>query len=239
MKSLIFSTLYFCSLSVFAQTSVVHSVGSMSDMGKENFAPHINLDTVSTKVHFFGMGPLGRMQGEITIINGKPFGASVNEKGEGVVQENWQIEAPFFVYANVAKWKKYPFSVNINNLDDLQKAVAQIAQQNGFDLQQSFPFRLVGTIATLTTHIVMPRSPEIAGYQANKKQADYDLANQKGELLGFYSEKHQGIYTHKDSFIHVHFVSKDQKTMGHVDKIKDEDPKLTLYLPVPTKRKMP
>jgi acetolactate decarboxylase len=231
MKSLIFSVLCLCSIAVLAQIPVVHSVGSMSNMGKENFAPHINLDTVSTKTHFFGMGPLGRMQGEITVLNGKPFGASVNEKGEGVVQENWAIEAPFFVYANVAKWKKYPFSATINNLDDLQKAVAQIAQQNGFDLKQPFPFRLAGTIATLTTHIVMPRSPEVAGYQANKKQADYDLVGQKGELLGFYSEKHQGIYTHKDSFIHVHFVSKDQKTMGHVDKIKDEKAQMTLYLP--------
>jgi acetolactate decarboxylase len=232
MKSLIFTTLWLFSITVFAQIPVVRSVGSMSNMGKENFAPHINLDTISTKSHFFGMGPLGRMQGEITVLNGKPFEASVNEKGEGVVQENWAIEAPFFVYANVTKWKKYPFSAKITNLDDLQKAVAQIAQQNGFDLQQPFPFRLTGTITSLTTHIVMPRSPEIAGYRADKKQADYDLVNQKGELLGFYSEKHQGIYTHKDSFIHVHFVSKDQKTMGHVDKINDKTAKMALYLPV-------
>lgn len=236
MKSLIIIVLYFCSIPVFAQTSVVHSVGSMSNMSKENFAPHINLDTVSTKTHFFGMGPLGRMQGEITVLNGKPFGASVNEKGEGIVQENWAIEAPFFVYANVAKWKKNSFNAQINNLDDLQKTVAQIARQKGFDTQQPFPFRLEGNIAALTTHIVMPRSPEVAGYQANKKQVDYDLVNQKGELLGFYSEKHQGIYTHKDSFIHVHFISKDKKTMGHVDKIKDENSKMTLYLPVQSKR---
>ena len=231
MKTLTFSFLWILSTVVMAQTPIVHSVGSMSNMGKENFAPHISLDTVSTKTHFFGMGPLGRMQGEITVLNGKPFGASVNEKGEGIVQENWQIEAPFFVYANVPKWKKYAFSTDINNLDDLQKAVAQIAQQNGFDLQQPFPFRLVGTIVQLTTHIVMPRSPEIPGYKAKKNQTDYDLSNQKGELLGFYSEKNQGIYTPKNSFIHVHFVSKDKKTMGHVDKIKDENPKLTLYLP--------
>ncbi len=39
----------------------------MSEMGKENFAPHIKIDTISNKEHLFGMGPLGRMQGEITI----------------------------------------------------------------------------------------------------------------------------------------------------------------------------
>lgn len=183
-------------------------------------------------IPLFRNGPLGRMQGEITVLNGKPFGASVNEKGEGVVQENWKIEAPFFVYANVQKWKSYKFNVEVKNLDDLQKAIAQISQQNGYDLQQSFPFRLVGNIAQLTTHIVMPRSPEIVGYQPNKNQANYDLSNQKGELLGFYSEKNQGIYTPKNSYIHVHFVSKDQKIMGHIDKIQTESGELKLYLPI-------
>lgn len=234
MTSFIKITLLFLFISTMAmaQKPVVRSVGSMSDMGKENFAPHIRLDTIAAQSHFFGMGPLGRMQGEITVLNGKPFGASVNEKGEGVVQENWKIEAPFFVYANVQKWKSYKFNVEVKNLDDLQKAIAQISQQNGYDLQQSFPFRLVGNIAQLTTHIVMPRSPEIVGYQPNKNQANYDLSNQKGELLGFYSEKNQGIYTPKNSYIHVHFVSKDQKIMGHIDKIQTESGELKLYLPI-------
>jgi len=231
MRTLIFSISWLFSVCATGQITLVRSVGSMNNMGKENFAPHINLDTLSSKTHFFCLGLLGRMQGEITVLNGKPLGASVNEKGEGVVQENWQIEAPFFVYANVAKWEKYKFRAKITNLEDFQKAVAQLAQQNGFDVQQPFPFRLEGTIATLTTHIVMPRSAEIPGYKSNKNQTDYSLKDQKGQLLGFYSEKHQGIYTPKNSFIHVHFVSKDKKTMGHVDKINDEEAKLTLYLP--------
>jgi acetolactate decarboxylase len=209
----------------------VNYTGSMSEMGKENFAPHIRLDTIPRKTHFFGLGPLGRMQGEITVLDGKPFGASVNQNGEGIVSVNWKTEAPFFVYANVEKWKSFTFKADISNLADLQQAVAEIAKKNGYDLTQAFPFRLVGTFAKLTTHIVMPRSEEVAGFQVNKKQADYDLLNQTGELLGFYSQNHQGIYTHKDSYIHTHFVSDDFTTMGHIDKIQTAKASFILYLP--------
>lgn len=143
----------------------VNYAGSMSEMGKENFAPHIRLDTLAQKKHLFGLGPLGRMQGEITILDGKPFGVSVNPSGEGIVSVNWKIEAPFFVYAYVEKWKSFTLKADINNLADLQQAVAEIAKKNGYDLAQPFPFRLVGTFARLTTHIVMPRSEKVAGYQ--------------------------------------------------------------------------
>ncbi len=181
----------------------------MTDMGKENFAPHIKLDTITNKKHLFGMGPYGRMQGEISVFDGKPFYSSVDETGRGIVSANWEIESPFFVYANVENWNEYVVSTEFNSLENIQKIVAETAQKHGYDLKKPFPFRIVGTFQNMTTHIVMPRNAEIKGYQAEKKQADYVLENQQGELLGFYSENHQGIYTPKNSFIHVHFLSED------------------------------
>ena len=233
MKKILFISIFISAqLSIWGQKNQVYSIGSMSNMGKENFAPHIALDTLKTKKNLYGMGPLGRMQGEITVWKGQPYSVSVNEKGEGIVNKDWHIEAPFFVYAHVSKWKSFSFEYDINNLTDLEKKVAEIAKNNGYDLSTSFPFRLVGTFDELTTHIVTPRSADIKGYQADKKQADYTLLSIKGELLGFYSEKNQGEYTPKNSFIHVHFLNKKKTVMGHVDKIKMTGDKLTLYLPV-------
>lgn len=196
------------------------NVGSMSTMGKENFAPHIKLDTIANKKHLFGMGPYGRMQGEITVWDGTPYYSSVNNLGEGIVSKSWKIEAPFFVYNDVSKWKKYKIALNCKNLDELQKAIEDLAKAKDYDLRTPFVIKIKGKFDKLTTHIVMPRSADITGYQADKKQTDYDFEKIDGEILVFYSQKHQGIYTHKDSFIHAHFLSKDKKTMGHIDKIK-------------------
>jgi acetolactate decarboxylase len=195
------------------------NVGSMATMGKENFAPHIKLDTIAHKKHLFGIGPYGRMEGEITVWDGTPYYSSVNNLGEGIVTKSWEIEAPFFVYTNVSKWKKYKIDFNCKNLDDLQKAIENLAKAKDYDLRTPFVVKIKGKLDKLTTHIVMPRSADIAGYQADKKQADYDFEQTEGEVLVFYSQKHQGIYTHKDSFIHAHFLSNDKKTMGHIDKI--------------------
>lgn len=233
MKKIFFISIFIGSqVSIWGQRNQVYSVGSMSDMSKENFASHISLDTLNPHKNLYGLGPLGKMQGEITVWNGRPYTASVNDKGEGIVNKDWHIEAPFFVYAHVSKWKTITFKFDINNLVDLEKKVAEIAKNNGYDLSIPFPFRLVGVFDELVTHIVTPRSADVKGYQADKKQADYQLLNIKGELLGFYSEKNQGEYTPKNSFIHVHFLNKKKTVIGHVDKIKTLKTNLIIYLPV-------
>ncbi len=224
------------SSSSFAQT--VKNIGSMTEMGKENFAPHIKLDTITNKKHLFGMGPYGRMQGEISVFDGKPFYSSVDEKNRGIVSANWEIESPFFVYANVEKWAEYEVSAEFHSLDDIQKVIAETAQSKGVGLKKPFPFRIKGNFDFMTTHIVMPRSKEIKGFQEGKKQTDYDLENQEGELLGFYSENHKGIYTHKDSYIHVHFLSEDVSTMGHLDKIKVQKKTLKILFPLAETKKV-
>ena len=37
------------------------------------------------------------------------------------------------------------------------------------------------------------------------------------ELIGFWSDRHQGIFTHKGTHVHVHGRTGDGKLSGHVD----------------------
>lgn len=206
----------------------------MSQMGKENFKGHILLDTI-TKTNLYGLGPYGKMQGEITVMNGKPLIAEAKADGSVRVSQSWKSEAPFFVYQQVPNWVAYDLAAKIENLSDLQRAIETLASQKGYSLTTPFAFRVVGNIEALTTHVVLPRSPEIAGYQSGKNQVSYDYKNSKGELIGFYSQQHQGVFTHKESYIHVHFVSEDMTQMGHVDKIALAANGLTLMLPAKSK----
>ena len=54
------------------QPGKVHTVGAMSEMGKNNFKTQVWLDTIPDKAHLFGMGPYDRMKGEIMVFDGKP-----------------------------------------------------------------------------------------------------------------------------------------------------------------------
>jgi acetolactate decarboxylase len=213
----------------FAQ-SQVHHTGSMSTMGKENFKATVLLDTLS-KSHLYGIGPYGKMQGEITVLDGIPFISQADEQGSGIVTQNWNSEAPFFVYAHVDQWISYPIKKSIKSVRDLQQVIEELATKNGYDSSTPFPFRIKGTITELTTHIVTPRSPDVPGYKQGRNQENYTNKNMKGELLGFYSQHHQRIYTHHDSFIHIHFIDAKRKVMGHVDKMAVEHKKLIILFP--------
>jgi acetolactate decarboxylase len=203
----------------------------MQDMGKDGFAPHIQLDTISNKTHLYGMGPYGKMQGEITIFDGKPMYATAFEPKKALVSQKWQMGSPFFVWANVAEWQVFELNEALTDMASLQKAVATIAEKNGYDLKTPFPFHIKGSFDQLTTHIVTPRSADIQGFRPDVKQEDFTENNASGELLGFYSEMHQGIFTGKNSFIHVHFISDDATIMAHLDKINISKKPLKVYLP--------
>lgn len=233
MKSYIFLLLSFLSfLSALAQQSgKVYTVGAMSEMGKKNFEPQIWLDTIPEKKHLFAMGPYDRMKGEIMVYDGKPFYASAFEDSKAVVSQSWDIRSPFFVYANVATWDSFKISGAFKSLDDIQNKIAEIAQKNGFNLSEPFPFKVSGDFQRIITHIVTPRSPDVAGYRPDVKQQLFSFDNITGSLLGFYSQIHQGVFTSSNSYIHVHFLSDDQTFMGHLDKIDTEVNELTIFLP--------
>ncbi len=231
----IYSTLFLIGFIFYTgnsqQPSKVYTVGAMKDMGKTNFKTQFWLDTIANKSDLFGMGPYDRMKGEITVFDGKPFYASAFEEGKTVVGQSWDIRTPFFVYANVTKWKAFQFSWDITSVEDIQNKVATIAKQNGYKLTEPFPFKITGNFDAITNHIVTPRSADVEGYREGVKQQLFSFNKIEGSLLGFYSEKHQGIFTSSKSYVHVHFLSDDQTFMGHLDKITTDVKSLTLYLP--------
>ena len=59
---------------------------------------------------------------------------------------------------------------------------------------------------------------------------NFDLQNVNGELLGFYSQQHEGVFTHKNKFIHVHFVN--ENNAGHLDDLITKAQQVEVLLPV-------
>lgn len=235
MKKLNFLFILFCII-FFGQfinaqnMPTVFTKGAMKDMGT-SYDLKVWLDTLPNKSHLFAMGPYDKMKGEITVVDGKPFHASAFVEGKAVVSQSWDVRAPFFVYSTVKEWEEFNLDVSLNSVQEIQEQVAAIAKKNGYDLKEPFAFRISGEIDQMTLHIVTPRSPKIKGYRPDIKSQKFSLQKANGEIIGFYSEKHQGIFTGSKSFVHVHFLKEDQTMMGHLDEITTGDKRLKLYLP--------
>lgn len=211
--------------------SQVKHAGAMSEMGASGFTPTISLDSLQRYKSLVALGPLGKMQGEITVVEGKVYAGISHPDGKTEVKGDWLVQAPFLVYAEVSDWEKISFEGNAESITELEKLIGQVVESAGVNLNEPFFFRIQGVFPQMTTHIVTPRSPEIPGYLENQNQKNYEHAYAAGELIGVYSKVGKRIYTHHDSEMHIHFLSEKRDFSGHLDRFSGALDGLNLLLP--------
>lgn len=177
-------------------------------------------DTMNRE-HLFAVAPLGRLEGEVTVINGKMFVSQVDAKHSEHITTSWDVHSPFAVFSYIPSWRSIKKSVKISSEQDLEKLIENTAKQMRYDLNVPFAFRVKGHFDAVAYHIISKPLDEIEHNHELHIQAKkhFQLSHTPGELIGFYSQHHEGIFTHKGSFIHTHFLTGNQKHAGHLEDI--------------------
>ncbi|MEO1033447.1 MAG: acetolactate decarboxylase [Bacteroidota bacterium] len=208
--------------------SNVISVGAMRDvMWKGELDGKIKLDTIKNKSGLYGLGPEIYLSGEILINNGKIFVSRVVTDSAMIVEEKENIEAPFFVYGNVNNWTEMQLPKTITSIKSLEEFINDKTKTQ----KRPFAFKLRGTISSGVIHVQnLPKGTKVSSpKEAHQGQVNYKLASEHVEIIGFFSTEHQGIFTHHDSYLHMHLITKDLKKMGHLDEVIFDN--MTLFLP--------
>lgn len=207
--------------------SDVVSVAAMKDvMWKGELFSKIKLDTIKPKKGLYGLGPEAYLRGEILINNGKTYVSRVLSDSTMTVKEIANAEAPFFVYTNVTKWNTIELPRSVKSIKDLETFIDNQTK----DQKRPFAFKLEGSISKATIHIQNLRegtkvsSPK----EAHQGQTNYQIENENVEIIGFFSTEHQGVFTHHDSFLHMHLITKNEKQMGHLDDVNFDEMMLLL-----------
>ncbi|MEL7532135.1 MAG: acetolactate decarboxylase [Bacteroidota bacterium] len=209
--------------------AMVKNVGAMKEvMWKGELFGKIRLDTIADKSGLYGIGPLTYLRGEILINDGRAFASRVLSDSSMLVEESYEIEAPFLVYANVKEWETSPLPASVEDLQSLEAYLIEKTQAQ----KEPFVFKLIGSVASADIHIqnLAEGSSVSSPQEAHQGQQSYSVANTEVEIIGFFSKHAQGIYTHHDTFMHMHLISKDGSKMGHLDRAKFEEMKLFLAL---------
>ena len=234
-KSIILSivsliSLNFCTSSQIVEEDVKVS-GAMSNvMKKGQLEGTIFLDTIQNKKHLYGIGPKEFLKGELLIIDGKSYVSSVGEDNRIIMKETFDVKAPFFVYANNNKWKEYTLPSEVITIKELEDYINEKTK----DSKRPFVFKLKGNFARVNFHIQnLPDGTIVKSHKdAHQGQGKYEREDIEGEIVGFFSTEHQSVFTHHDSYIHIHFINKERTEMGHIDDlIIDENEEIILYLP--------
>lgn len=221
------------SVQIFGQTndSNIHIVGAMHNVMHNNqLSGTIHLDTISNKKHLYGLGPAENLMGELIIVDGVAYHSTVTSDTSMLVEKTYNASAPFFAYANIKKWEAVVLPDSVRNIKQLENFLLSLNKGQ----TQPFMFRIAGNVETAQIHIFnLPAGTTVYSPEdAKKGQQIYMLNNASVEIIGFFSTQHQGIFTHHDTFVHMHLISNDGEKMGHLDAMLLKTGTVTLYLPV-------
>lgn len=203
-------------------------VGAMKIvMWKGELGSRIDLDTISDKNGLYGLGPESYLTGELLINNGKSYLSKVTSDSTMTVEKTFETSAPFLVYGNVTEWHEIELPSNIKKIKDLEKLI----NDKTIESKRPFAFKLAGQASSAIIHIQdLPLGTKVSSPQeAHQGQTNYKLENENVEIVGFFSTEHKGVFTHHNSFLHMHLITKDESKMGHLDELEIENMKL--YLP--------
>ena len=208
--------------------SDIKIVGAMKNvMWKGELGGSIDLDTISNKTGLYGLGPESYLTGEILVNNGKCYVSRVTSDSTMTVEKTFNISAPFFVYGTVTEWNEIDLKSDVVTIQDLEKFI----DEKTAEFKRPFTFKVIGHATSAKIHVQnLPEGTKVSNPdEAHQGQTNYLVEDEDVEIVGFFSTEHKGVFTHHDSFLHMHLITKDESKMGHLDKLEIGDMKL--YLP--------
>jgi acetolactate decarboxylase len=186
-------------------------------------------DTLASKGHLYGLGPMEFLAGEILILDGKAYKAQVLGDTSIKVTETSRVRAPFFGYANIGKWGAFPLPDSVATLPQLEAFLDDATKQRS----RPFFFKINAVADSADIHVVnLPKGAKVSSpADAHVGQKDFRIRGERIDVLGFFSTTHQTLFTHHDSFIHAHLITADRKKMGHLTGFSIRKGTGDLYLP--------
>lgn len=208
-------TVLFVSCHNFRASSSIEVVGQMRDvMWKGDLTGKISTDSLN-HLNAYGLGPIENLKGEIILLEGQTFISKVIDSNTHQVTQVNSAKAPFFVYSN----ESHLNSISVGPAELSLKSIEELIDSLYFDYDNPLLVRIDGVFENLTIHSVnLPMGSSVTSpNEAHEGLTQYSYKNMSGTIVGFFSRKHQAIFTHHDSYFHAHFISDDRNIMGHLD----------------------
>ena len=209
--------------------SDIQIAGAMRNvMWKGELQGLLELTELQDKNGLYGLGPESFLRGELLINDGQSYVSRVTSDSSMTVEKTSSVSAPFFVYGYVNEWREMELPVQVKDISQLERFLDD--QTKTF--KRPFAFKLKGIVDAADIHVQnLPEGTEVSSpEEAHQGQTDYHLSNEPVDIIGFFSTNHQGVFTHHDSYLHMHLITNDETMMGHLDAVTFGNMKL--YLPV-------
>ena len=224
IHTIIYMTVSFILSSCIPKSSQeVRVAGNLREMMMDNVTTsNLDLRRLESYAHLYALGAMEDLAGEISIVDGIPLITRV--VNDSIVNEStFEVNATLLVYTQVDRFRTMKINEELG-LKELEGFLREVSESR--ELSQPFAFRVKGTASKIRWHVVErgSTSHEHASTSFNRTETDVEV-----ELLGFYSDHHQGVFTHHGSNTHIHLVNMETGMTAHVhDVIIKADSKLLI-----------
>jgi acetolactate decarboxylase len=187
-------------------------------MRKGDISTKANLKDFENTEHFYALGALENLKGEIQIFNSKPYITRVADSALNF-NKTFNAEATLLVYASVSKWKSITIPNTIITYSALETYIDKTAKENNINVNEPFPFLIEGRLKSFDWHVINWKDGDTE--HSHEKHVNSGLHgtihNKEAKMLGFYSNSHHAIFTHHTTNMHIHVKTTDNKIAGHID----------------------
>lgn len=182
----------------------------------------VRLDELLPDPGLQAVGALAGLAGEVTISDGQVWLSYPDgDRARIETPAHSDAGAALLVFARVRSWRsvRAEAAIPFERLDD---EVSRLAREAGMSPGARFPFQVEGTFEDLRWHVI-DGARLSAGPHTHE---DHLTAAVKGRsarapalLVGFWSDRDEGVFTRRGSRTHVHCVVAEPPASGHVDHI--------------------
>ncbi len=168
----------------------------------------------------YAIGALEGGVGEITVINNRiwlDYGQDGFGNSKSVVP--YREKAVILVTANVSSWDQIAINADLTETK-LKSFIMERANIHSLDTDEPFVFIIEGWFNHLDLHVIDGENTKFDGHGGKEtfyKQHKTNPQNKKAIILGFFSARRQGVYTHPGDSWHMHAVLEDKNIGAHVD----------------------
>jgi hypothetical protein len=169
----------------------------------------------AVSAHSWAVGALGGLRGEITVRDGEVWLGLPRDGQVEVIRGPVPDEgATLLVIAEVPAWEELPIERDVP-YTSLDAFLAEQLRQRGFSPDAPVPIRISGPVPEVRWHVV-------DGWHADHSRHALNgvLLDQEVELVGFFSTRHQGVFTHQGASSHFHVIVEQPALTGHVDEVR-------------------
>jgi alpha-acetolactate decarboxylase len=205
--------------------------GTMREaIGKQEHQGRVQLHALVQKPHFFGVGALAGLDGEVTIHDGKITLTRVDVHGqlESVAEPTTHEQATLLIGAYVPSWTELKVLKAVTP-DLLDEYLAGEASKAGLDTSTPFVFTAEGEFTRARLHVIngaCPMHARLNRVEIPKEQKPIELEMEKarGTIVGVFAKDAVGSITHPATSTHMHLLYKeagsDGTVTGHVERIE-------------------